>query len=947
MSESQAADKLQRDAERLAMDIVLNQEQVTDDLVETAINGAIAAIAAMPAIYGHGQIDRDRLRRHIEQRVNVWSPAGSSLTDDRDHVPWLDTERANIRWRFWERYDAYISRSLPVAAVQETRRSTDRVLGMLESPRREGEWDRRGMVVGSVQSGKTNHYTALICKAADAGYRTIIILAGMHDSLRSQTQERIDEGFLGWDSQLGLTLQDGGRTHRTGVGLGPGVRLLPAASYTSSAPKGDFKQTVARQIAPQIGSDPVVLVVKKHKTILENVIAWTTRERVMDPVSGRELVLEQPLLIIDDEADNASVNTKDVEREVDDDGQLVAESDPTAINRLIRQLLSSFQQRAYVGYTATPFANIFIFEDEEHGTYGKDLFPESFIERLPPPSNYVGPARVFGLPAAESPDGEARPPLPISRVVSDVDGFIVDPKSAGSPLGPTPRSLRSAMLSFVLTCATRLARGENTQHNSMLVHVTRFVAVQNLVTERMREELENVVMRLRNGEGDSQRTVFDELRELWESDFEPTTGAMEPPDRGRLLTWEGVQPHLYAGADRIQVRSINGASQDALTYKDHRRTGLSVIAVGGNKLSRGLTLEGLTVSYYLRTSKMYDTLLQMGRWFGYRPGYLDLCRLYTSQELIDWYRDITIANEELGREFDAMADQGLTPREYGLRVRSHPEGLLVTAPAKMRHAREMKLSFQGTCPMTTAFDRSREQQTANADHVEQWLRMQTAAGRHRGKHPTRSAHIWADVPGSEVARFLEQFQSSEAARRVNGGLLSAYIHVCLADHELMDWTVALPSREDFEKGARAMPFADQTIGPLERNARESRGDAAAAFSVSSILNPPDEGLDLTPKQLDRARRDALRRFAAGRLKSDSGKPPTGADGIGMRGVRDPRQGLLILYAIIPRTGQPEDDVFDERRPLFGIALSFPRTRVDREISYKVNNVFWQLELGAA
>src|SRR3954453_20136886 len=138
---------------------------------------------------------------------------------------------------------------------------------------------------------------------------------------------------------------------------------------------------------------------------------------------------------------------------------------------------------------------------------------------------------------------------------------------------------------------------------------------------------------------------------------------------------------------------MNGASKDALDYYENRATGLSVIAVGGNKLSRGLTLEGLTVSYYLRTSKMYDTLLQMGRWFGYRPGYLDLCRLYTSQELLDWYRDITIANEELGREFDAMADQGLTPKAYGLRVRSHPEGLLITAPTKMRHAREMKLSF--------------------------------------------------------------------------------------------------------------------------------------------------------------------------------------------------------------------------------------------------------------
>lgn len=939
-------DKRQRDAERVAMDIVLSQDTVTDDTVETAIDGAIGAISAMAALYGTGTVNREQLRRYIELRVNVWSPAGSSLSDDRGHVPWLDTARARIDWRFSDRYDAYIAQRIPPAAIQETRRSTDRVLSMLESPKRDGEWDRRGMVVGSVQSGKTNHYTALICKAVDAGYRTIIVLAGMHDSLRSQTQDRIDEGFLGYDTQYSLTHR-GARTHRTGVGLGPGVRLLPAATYTTSAQKGDFKQTVAKQVAPQIGSDPVVLVVKKHKTILENVIEWTTREKIKDPISGRELVLQQPLLVIDDEADNASVNTKDIEREYDDDGELSTEGDPTAINGLIRELLNGFQQRAYVGYTATPFANIFIFDDEEHKTYGKDLFPESFIERLPPPSNYVGPARVFGLPAAESPDGVAREPLPISRVVKDAGAFIIYPKSPSSPLGPTPPSLRQAMLSFVLTCAVRLARGEDTEHNSMLVHVTRFVAVQQLVTELMREELEALVLRLRHGDGDRDDTAIDELRERWENDFLPTMHAMQPPDRGKLLEWEDVEPHLYAGAARIQVRSINGGSQDALTYKDHRDTGLSVIAVGGNKLSRGLTLEGLTISYYLRTSKMYDTLLQMGRWFGYRDGYLDLCRLYTSQELLDWYRDITIANEELGREFDAMAEQQLTPKDFGLRVRSHPEGLLITAPTKMRNAREMRLSFAGTCPMSTAFDRSLEQQTANADHVERWLRMQTASGRHTGKHPRRSAQLWSGVPGSEVSRFLEQFQSSEAARRVNGGLLSRYIHVCLADNELTTWTVALPSREDFETGPKALGFADLMIGPLERRARETRGDNPKAFSVSSILNPPDEGLDLSKGQLDHAHGDALRRFDAGKLKSDSGKPPANPDGIGMRHARDPRKGLLILYPIIARTGESEDDVYDSQRPLFGLAVSFPRTRVVREISYKVNNVFWQMELGSA
>jgi hypothetical protein len=164
------------------------------------------------------------------------------------------------------------------------------------------------------------------------------------------------------------------------------------------------------------------------------------------------------------------------------------------------------------------------------------------------------------------------------------------------------------------------------------------------------------------------------------------------------MSWEELEPHLLPAVSKIEVRAINGTSADALTYKDHRAVGLSVIAVGGDKLSRGLTLEGLTVSYYLRTSRMYDTLMQMGRWFGYRPGYLDLCRLYTTQELADWYSDITVANEELNREFDQMAVENASPEDYGLRVRSHPDGLLVTARTKMRDSREMRLSFAGVVP---------------------------------------------------------------------------------------------------------------------------------------------------------------------------------------------------------------------------------------------------------
>lgn len=936
----------QADAERTAMGRLRDKDPVTPALITSAIDAAVASVEAMPTWYDDPTVDREQVRRYIEDRVNVWTAEQSSLSDDRDHVPWLEDQRGAIEWSFWERYQEFISEDLPPAAVKQVNRITDDVLSRLESPRRTGAWDRRGMVVGQVQSGKTANYTGLICKAADAGYRLIVVLAGMHDSLRSQTQERIDEGLLGWDTQFAMTHKDGARSHRTGVGaMVKGSKLLPVGTFTSSAAKGDFNRKVAQQVAPQIGSDPVVLVVKKHKTILENLIEWTTREAVEDPETGRSQVLNHPILVIDDEADNASVNTKDIERETDEEGNLVKETDPTAINRLIRKLLFSFQQSAYVGYTATPFANIFIFEDEDHQSYGEDLFPRSFITRIPPPSNYVGAARVFGLPAAESPDGVEIPPLPIVKEVDDSDGFIENPKRKDSLVGALPPSLKEAVQAFVLACAGRAARGDARKHNSMLVHVTRFVLVQEQVAERLQDEIEAIQLKLRHGEGSAQKSIRAELRDLWERDFEPTTAAIPEHERGRELAWTDVEAHLLDAASKIIVRKVNGQAADSLTYKDHRDSGLNVIAVGGDKLSRGLTLEGLSVSYYLRTSKMYDTLLQMGRWFGYRERYLDLCRLYTTAELRDWYRDITIANEELNREFAAMAAADLTPRDYGLRVRTHPEGLLVTARAKMRHARDMRLSYAGVCAQVTAFDIDPGAQEMNAERVDRFLRQNTVMGRLSEERGDRGAHIWNDVPGEEIAGFVERFRISAGALRVNGPQLAQYMAACIAQNELKHWTVAVPSR--LEREAEDNPLGVEVggvrVGMLEREARTLRD---RTFSVRAILNPADELLDLSPDQREAAKKDTKRRFDAGTLITKDGKPPKRADGISARAVRGPRRGLLLLYAIEPTGGDAKDyGALDPTKPLFGLAVSFPATKGERTISYRVNNVYWQMELG--
>jgi hypothetical protein len=927
-------------ARELALTILGDADAPGPEDVELAIAGALAALEKFSP---GAEVDIVALRREIEELVTVFVPGETVLEENTNHVPWLPEERASIEWNFWERYRRLlIAEQLPVQAVRRLGEITDDVLGRLESPRREGSWDQRGMVVGQVQSGKTANYVGLICKAADAGYRRIVVLTGMHDSLRSQTQRRIDEGFLGFDSRTTLAFSEGERKGRIGAGaLVENAKLLPAFSYTSSLPKGDFNRNRASSVSAQVGSDPVVLVVKKNKTILENLIAWTTAHAIRDPRTGRPIVPAEPLLVIDDEADNASVNTKEVERETDETGELLRESDPTTINRLIRELLNTFEQSAYVGYTATPFANIFIWEDEPHGTYGEDLFPRSFIVRLPTPSNYVGPAKVFGVAPAGSPDEDDPPALPIVRHVDDHESFIPDKHKKDLEVGPLPRSLREAMAAFVLACAARMARGQVTAHNSMLIHVTRFVDVQAQVVDRVSEELEEMRRRIRLGEGGSANTVLARLKLLWERDFEPTSDAFSGDERGEELPWEEVEPHLLDAVSRIEVRQINGTSADALAYTEHP-DGLSVIAVGGDKLSRGLTLEGLSVSYYLRASRMYDTLMQMGRWFGYRPGYLDLCRLYTTSELEGWYRDITVANEELLGEFDAMAAAGGTPRDYGLRVRKHPAGLLITAQAKMRSGKELKLDYSRSGIPTNAFSLDPEEHRANLRLTDGFIRDLDRHGRRRQQPAPRGAHMFENVPGVDVARFLEGFRTSERARRANGRMLARYISAAVAQGELEGWTVTLLNNRGARRRER---IAGLDAGLFERSPKRDRREellVTDAYSIGQILSPPDEWLDLDPAERVAAEENTRRRFEAGEIRTRNGRAPE-IDGTGARHARPATRGLLLLYPLDPVVPREAGLDLDLDEPLMGFYVSFPHGTTS--VRYQVNNVYWQLDMG--
>ncbi|WP_069815797.1 Z1 domain-containing protein [Streptomyces sp. TP-A0874] len=854
-------------------------------------------------------LDRERLHQEMKAMFAVFQAGALGLVNNEGHIPWLPEAKNDRDWDFWERYRWYMEDvlELPSSVVRRLDQTTDEVLGQLEDPRRQGPWLRKGLVVGQVQSGKTGQYIGLGAKAVDAGYRLIVVLAGVHNDLRSQTQLRIDEGLLGFDTQHQMRSNVAGNFRAMGAGLMPLGRKLDIASPTNSSEKGDFGKAASSTINFPLGSFPVVLVVKKHWRILDYLRRWVVDVQGREEDNGRRKVYDVPLLVIDDEADNASINTK---KEPD--------ADPTKTNKAIRDLLVSFDRAAYVGYTATPFANIYIDPDAKRDDIGDDLFPESFIRTLRAPTNYLGPERVFGLNSDDEYEDDVEP-LPLVRPVLDAEPWLrIRHRGSERPKGDIPQSLRTAIASFLLACAARRARGQEKVHNSMLVHVTRFTAVQNHVREQVEDHLHLLVDSLRDRHGQGPKVMAD-LQALWESDFAVTTKHFAE-DEAKRLTWEEVSAELLDAARKIQVKVVNGSSQDALEYFDHRDTGLSVIAVGGQKLSRGLTLEGLTVSYYLRWANTYDSLLQMGRWFGYRPGYEDLCRLYTTPEVEEAYAEVTEVLDELRREMEEMATRGMTPREFGLKVRTSSLGLLVTARNKMHNGKKVLISYSGEGPETTIFNLSRGTVSGNLKALESLVRHLDETMDSKPSEDGGSV-VWEGAPPEAVSEFLYAYETDRKAFRVRPNLIAKYIDQCARGGELANWSVKLVGKASEDP----VKIAGRRVGPVTRSPHPTASSGEGRYTIRRVLSPKDEKLGLTDAQWTAALEDTKERAAEQDRKAP--EVPAGAD---IRAHRSPTQGALLIYPI---------KVKGQSLPLIGFQVSLPKSLRNAKIEYVANSVF--------
>lgn len=725
------------------------------------------------------------------------------------------------------------------------------VVSLSEDPR-QSAFRGRGMVVGYVQSGKTANMLAVIAKAVDAGYRFIIILAGLTNALRRQTQGRF-ETDLRARNQLGWHL------------------------HTSYEDAGDFQ--TPPNLWFSLMDQAQVAIIKKNVTPLKRLIR--TIEKT--PPALRE---QMPVLIIDDECDQASVNASG------------SQFDTTAINGAIRTLLSRLPRVQYIGYTATPFANVLINPRTPKGLLD-DLYPEDFICALPHPHGYSGAETLFGLPAADAGDEtESETGLDMIREVPEADVPAVRPASAKGRAdfsASIPESLDLALTYFVLGTAARRARGQVREHSSMLVHTTVYTRAHESLAAEIREWVRATTGRI----GDP--SFRSELAAGWLEEQDRIDAARRTRP---AVSFESLEPFLGEVLGALEVVVENSASDTRLSFDAGPRT---YVVVGGSVLARGLTIEGLLVSYFVRSASQYDTLLQMGRWFGFRPGYEDLPRIWMTADLASSFRELAGVEEELRDDIAEYVRQDLTPADLAVRIRQIPS-LSITAANKMFAAEACDVSFSGEHLQTIRFqhhDRDRLARNWTAGQV------LVAAAPH-GIEQRPQGRLLRGVPLHRVKAFLGAYAASPLDRFADG--LSRY----------------LDSEAEAEDGA----FALWDIGVIEPASGAFTSQELGAFGPVRLVNRSRLSLPRTDGGADikalMSRRDIL---------LDATTPFSGADE--WEAIKRHRQQevgdltpLLLLYAIDPQSRPRNESRY--RAPLeaagemLGVGLVLPDRGVRKQ-----------------
>ena len=861
-----------------------------------------------------------------------------------DWTPWYDEERRHAHHFYWGKYRSLLEDRLPAESVADIDAATTDIVGRLADPSGGEAYQSKGLVVGHVQSGKTANFTGVIAKAIDAGYRLIIVLTGTVEILRSQTQRRLDMELIGRENILGgidereedlladvdyVSTDDAdwkaGKFVSYGAGFTdagvPSIRRLTGA-------KDDYKMLKAGLDAldPRTGyelskpnlpmwhpdnihrTDVRIAVVKKNKAVLSKLVNDLRR------IKAR--TAEIPTLIIDDEADQASVNTVNPSRS----------SDRTAINKLIADLLGRLRRAQYVGYTATPFANVFISPED-----AEDIFPRDFIVSLSAPQEYRG-GRAYHDFEQLTPEERKDP------AVSNERAFVRDLRGDDdSDPGQVDEELRRALDAFVLSGAIKLWRADVRpdlagafRHHTMLVHES--------VKQVAHAELADRIRRLWRRAGYGSPASLERLRRLFNEDFAVVSAARQWEEGlPHLDSFDDVMPFIGEVLDLVMaggvdpVVIVNGDKDQQYNQVDFQRDRVWRILVGGTKLSRGFTLEGLTITYFKRRSSQADALMQMGRWFGYRPGYSDLVRLFIAREIKGRGRQVYDLYEAFGaimQDEEQFRDQLATfarieedgrpavrPIDIPPLVFQQLPWLLPTGRNKMYNA---KLDFRGIGGDLQDFPRQpdRGDGGTNEQHfalLRPWFEqdrfdpVKEFAYLDPSGHKTRKFRGRVSVVGAE--EMLEVLERFKWMKNFDFAPTLEMIRRMMTEGRLTDWAVLLPLLE----GVPEKNVDGVRVPMLNRTRRADRG----GFSGSSFRQ-----------------RDAIETIA-GKPRS-GGEHPVGDDAALAYRTRT-RGAMLLTFAADPKgnadrtpSRMPEEMSAADTATIFSLALPYeaaPKGRI--------------------
>lgn len=807
----------------------------------------------------------------------------NNLIADSNRPAWYSGPKASRG--IWPAYRMKLESRLPLSAIAGVDDSTSQILSQCANPLKRGD-RRKGLVVGYVQSGKTANYAGLVAKAVDAGYRIVIVLAGMHSNLRAQTQARLDGDLMLRE------LKDGG------------VAWYPLTDVNSDIAPSNPVSPVGNQ------ANAIVMVVKKNEKRLANVLEYLRSISKSDS----KILRSRAVLIIDDESDQATPNTKGAKNLV------------STINQRIRDIWAEVKTGTYVAYTATPFANIFSNPNDE-----KDLYPDDFAVVLPRPDGYMGADTYFDATDADDPEGVSADAL--ARTIQDDEAAILAP--SGRDLGDydpqiTP-SLAEAIRWFLLATAVRRLRTGKEEHSSMLLHTSHRVEAHARLRDAVVDFLKDIALESDRRQGSFEATFEAEINRARELRGEEPV----PP-------WSEIWPVVDDLISVVQVRVDNGTSDNRVSYPDEEPQ--TVIAIGGGTLSRGLTLEGLVVSFFLRTSNAYDTLLQMGRWFGFRPRYRDLARVWAATGMLEDYAHLALVERELRDDIAAMISEGMTPRDLAIPVRAHRGRLQITGAGKMDFVDLVHTGLGGNRRQTIYLDRSvagvERTQGAARRIVRRALELRAPLDSLCGANGVAASHLFEGISHAELIDFLEEY----GVFPVDAALQPAAMKRWTEEHgEGKSWDLLLVSgrasnNATFEY-APGITVNVSNRAPLISDWDRSRFEEVISAGVDvvnirALMASTDSTADVTILDRNRLLDDETHSNLQKLKKSDAQAVKNFR-----RGAR-PHSGLVILYAVgkdsAPAPVTEIAQAQSQRGPmgapdhLIGLAVVFPPAEFERD-----------------